>query len=175
MPRLSNRAMGQEIRSWPMVALLLLVVIVAVGCLLWFLGEAMRNERNAMRAKLADAYRAHLSLAQSRLAARWAENLARLDVPEAPPARFAQIAREGLAGSALCFDESKEIVYPSETSNSGVGNDHLGALDRLRVLAKAGDSDALARYVLETFPSSNDAPGRSASRRRSRVKNNEIA
>ena len=59
--------MGQEARSWPMLALLLVVVLGAIGCVLWFLGEAMRNERTAMRETLADAYRAHLALLQAHM------------------------------------------------------------------------------------------------------------
>jgi len=62
---LFQRRMGRDVRAWPMLALLLLVVLVAIGCVLWFMREAMRNERMAVREKLAEAYRGHLALVQA--------------------------------------------------------------------------------------------------------------
>ena len=61
--RLFPRRMGQHIRAWPMLALLLLIVLGAIGCVLWFMRAAMENERFAVRQKLTDAYRGQLTTA----------------------------------------------------------------------------------------------------------------
>src|SRR5258708_25598377 len=62
-----------------LVLLLLLVVMVPSVCLLWFMNQAVQNERLAVRQKLLDAYRDHLALAQERLAAFWRETSTDLD------------------------------------------------------------------------------------------------
>lgn len=46
---LFQRRVGRDVRAWPTLALLLLVVLVAIGCVLWFMREAMQNERVAVR------------------------------------------------------------------------------------------------------------------------------
>jgi len=51
--------------------LLLCVVLVPSICVLWFMNQAVRNERFAVRQELIDAYRATLVLAQERLQAHW--------------------------------------------------------------------------------------------------------
>ena len=95
-----------------MLASLLLVVLVAIGCVLWFMREAMRNERMAVREKLAEAYRGHLTLVQSRAAERWNRQLGRLDSTEPDAAHFARCVREGLADSVICFDGPGRAAYP---------------------------------------------------------------
>src|SRR5437867_9481204 len=63
---------GQDSDVWPVVLLLFAVLVPAV-CLLWFMEAAMRNERLAVRQKLADVYRVRLSASQMRLAQYWKE------------------------------------------------------------------------------------------------------
>src|SRR5437667_5264040 len=60
----------QDSDVWPVVLLLFAVVVPAV-CLLWFMSAAMRNERFAVRQKLAEAYRSQLSGSQARLERYW--------------------------------------------------------------------------------------------------------
>ena len=48
-------------------------------CLLWFMNQAVRNERLAVRQKLAEAYRANLSLIQNQLEANWRQTAGALD------------------------------------------------------------------------------------------------
>lgn len=111
------RRVGQDVRAWPMLALLVIVVVVAAGCVLWFMREAMQNERMAVRETLADAYRGQLTLAQARVAERWNHQLARLDGPEPPAARFARCVRDGLADSVICFGKQGEIAYPTTAAD----------------------------------------------------------
>ncbi|MEO8352467.1 MAG: HAMP domain-containing sensor histidine kinase [Chthoniobacteraceae bacterium] len=99
--RIFRRRVGQDIRAWPTQALLLVIVLVAIGCVLWFMREAMGNERLAVRQKLADAYRGQLALVRERVEERWAHELARFD-QEAPSAElFAKAAREGWADAVI--------------------------------------------------------------------------
>jgi signal transduction histidine kinase len=97
------------------VLFLVLVLMPSIG-LLWFMGQAARNERLAVRQKLVNAYQAHLAMAQERLDAYW-QNLAR-DLDEQadrlPPASlFAKLVRAGLADAVICFDRAGNVVYPS--------------------------------------------------------------
>lgn len=107
-----RRHMGQDLRAWPMLALLLLVVLVAIGCVLWFMREAMRNERLAVREKLAEAYRGQLALMQQRAVEDWRRGLERLDREEPPASLFARAAREGWAESVIVLDAEARMLYP---------------------------------------------------------------
>ena len=121
--RFFHRRMGQDIRAWPMLALLLLVVVVAIGCVLWFMREAMRNERMAVREKLAEAYRGQLTLAQERAVEQWTRGLARFDESEPGPVLFARAVREGWADA---------VVFPGVDSRerSAEANAELLALEK---------------------------------------------
>src|SRR5580704_2970204 len=122
--------MGRDVRAWPMLVLLLVVVLVAIGCVLWFMREAMSNERLAVREKLAEAYRGQLALVQAQLIERWDQQLGRLGGTEGDAARFARCVREGLADSVVCFDEQGRVTYPrlSEGRNAAA-NAELFALE----------------------------------------------
>lgn len=89
--------------------LVLLAVLIPALCLLWFMSEAMRNERFAARQKLAEAYRVQLSSAQALLETAWMAQAARLEelargLPAA--AAFAECVRSGLVDSVLLLDPS---------------------------------------------------------------------
>jgi signal transduction histidine kinase len=159
---LFQRRVGRDVRAWPMLALLLLVVLVAIGCVLWFMREAMRNERMAVREKLAEAYRGHLSLVQAQAEERWNYRLGRLDSVEPDAARFARCVREGLADSVICFDGPGRAAYPSlpATERSVAANTELLALERLtdkadpRFKQIAGQlRDRLNDYAADTLSS----------------------
>jgi signal transduction histidine kinase len=148
---------SQELRSWLVPVLLSLVVLMAICCVLWFLREAMRNERTAMREKLAEAYRGHLQLVQSRILERWNQKLGRLDGAESAQARFARCVTEGLGQSVICFDEAGGVAYPERLGAAGESKGALTLQERVRALAKSGEPKALARFVLENFPSKDTA------------------
>ncbi|HEX8296331.1 MAG TPA: hypothetical protein VF593_08525, partial [Chthoniobacteraceae bacterium] len=96
--------MGQDARAWPMLALLLLVVLGGAGSVLWFMREATRNERMAVRQKLAEAYQGQLAMMRTRLVEDWQRGLARFDSSEPPPVLFERAVRERWAESAILFD-----------------------------------------------------------------------
>ena len=67
---------GRPSGSWLMLLLLLAVLVPSV-CLLWFMNQAVQNERLAVRQKLVDAYRANLALMQNQLEAYWRQTATR--------------------------------------------------------------------------------------------------
>jgi signal transduction histidine kinase len=92
--------------GWWLTLLLLLVVLVPSACLLWFMNQAVQNERLAVRQKLVDAYRGHLSLASERLENFWRQTAGELDAraeKTSAPALFAEEVRAGRADSVINF------------------------------------------------------------------------
>lgn len=138
--------MGRDVRAWPMLVLLLVVILVAIGCVLWFMREAMGNERLAVREKLAEAYRGQLALVQAQLIERWNQQLGRLGGTEGDAARFARCVREGLADSVVCFDEQGRVTYPrlSEGRNAAA-NAELFALESSTNRTSPQFNEAVAR------------------------------
>jgi signal transduction histidine kinase len=99
--------------------LLLLAVLVPSVCLLWFMNQAVRNERLAVRQRLVDAYRVSLSVMQNQLEAHWRQTATELDLEAdqlAPPALFAKQVRAGLADAVICLDAAGNVAYPSPAS-----------------------------------------------------------
>ena len=99
--------------------LLLLAVLVPSVCLLWFMNQAVRNERLAVRQKLADAYRVNLSLVQNQLEAYWRQTAGALDAETnhlAASALFAKQVRAGLADAVICLDSGGNVMYPGPAS-----------------------------------------------------------
>ena len=109
---------GRPSGSWLMLLLLLTVLVPSV-CLLWFMNQAVRNERLAVRQKLADAYRVNLSLVQNQLEAYWRQTAGALDAEAdhlSPPALFAKQVCAGLADAMICLDSASNVVYPGPAS-----------------------------------------------------------
>jgi signal transduction histidine kinase len=108
---------------WLMLLLLMAALVPSV-CLLWFMNQAVRNERLAVRQALAEAYRANLSLIQNQMEARWRQTAVALD-GEAdhliPPALFATQVRAGLADAVICFGSTSNIAYPSPSAEAHGG------------------------------------------------------
>jgi signal transduction histidine kinase len=105
---------GRPSGSWLMLLLVLAAIVPSV-CLLWFMNQAVHNERLAVRQKLADAYRANLSLVQQQLEAVWRQTASALDAEAgqlSAPALFAKQVRAGLADAVICFDSAGRVVYP---------------------------------------------------------------
>lgn len=148
---------GQDNNVWP-VALLLLAVLVPTVCLLWFMSAAMRNERFAVREKLAEVYRVQLLAAQTRLQQYWKETAAKLESLAATtqaPQGFAQCVRSGMVDGVVIFDRNGQVGYPNAPAPVPI---ELGAhakdwqeadrLEHLRHYAEAAKQyDVLARVA----------------------------
>ena len=104
--------------AWPSVLLLSAVLVPAV-CVLWFMGAAMRNERYAARERLAELYRAQLSVSQATIARHWAAAVADLEQiikTNSPAASFSSAVRAGFVDSLIVFNEQGETLYPNSPS-----------------------------------------------------------
>lgn len=99
------------------LALLLVTVVLTPSiCLLWFMKQAVGNERLAVQQRLAEAYRGYLSLAQERLAAYWRAKAGELESQAAstpPPALFASQVLAGSADAIICLDAAGQVLYPN--------------------------------------------------------------
>jgi signal transduction histidine kinase len=142
-----------------MLASLLLVVLVGIACVLWFMNEAMRNERMAVRERLAQAYQGQLTLVQQQTQERWNRWRAQLDAPEPDAAHFARVVQGGLADSIICFDAEGHVAYPRISAyakqDRAAKGDALQADLRARV--KAGDVEGAVQFVLDSFANENGA------------------
>ena len=98
------------------VLLALLAVLIPTACVLWFLNEAVQNERLASRQKLLEAYRGQLSTMRDRLDTYWRRRSEALDKRAArssvPIASIACVA-EGLADAVVFYDDSGRLLYPA--------------------------------------------------------------
>ncbi len=160
--RLFPRRMGRDVRAWPMLALLLLIVLVAIGCVLWFMRAAMQNERMAVRQTLTDAYRGQLGFVQKRVDEQWRAALALADGAEAGAALFARAVREQWADSVIAFDAAGRVSYPQPDGagrlaeanaellalENDPGNAAFAARLRARVLDYSGALPAAQRRFL---------------------------
>jgi signal transduction histidine kinase len=105
------------------VLLALLVVLIPTACVLWFLNEAVHNERLAARQKLLEAYRGQLPLLRDRLDAYWRRQAEALDAAaagSAAPAAFAACVRGGLAEAVVCYAAAGQLAYPAPTARPNV-------------------------------------------------------
>ena len=112
-------------RGYGVVSLLLLAVLVPSACLLWFMNQAVQNERLAVRQKLLEAYRGHLTLLQQRLEDYLSQTATNLDAAAqtaSPAALFAHSVRAGVADSMICFDASGNVTYPAPLPVAHSGN-----------------------------------------------------
>ena len=100
---------------WRVLLLLLVVVVVPTVCVLWFMTEAMRNQRLAVRQELTTLYRSQLVGLGQELRTFWERKqltLASMD-PDTPAAElFAELVRSGVADSAIVYDPSGRVLYP---------------------------------------------------------------
>ena len=117
--RKASTGAGQGQGVWPVLLLLLAAVVVPTACVLWFMSEAVRNERLAVRQKLADVYRPDLVTAADALAAHWearAGALSEVEAERSPAQVFAQLVTGGVCDSAVVCDASGAVLYPAEAS-----------------------------------------------------------
>ncbi|MGO8925799.1 MAG: sensor histidine kinase, partial [Limisphaerales bacterium] len=153
---------GRPTGSWLMLLLLLAALVPSV-CLLWFMNQAVRNERLAVRQKLADAYRVNLSLLQNQLEDCWRIVAAGLDGQDdrtSPPEIFANEVSSGLADGAICFDSAGKVAYPGpgaapKTEAPGAG---WAEMEQLESSNPAQAAAAFARLAEQT--TNTDLAGR---------------
>ncbi|MFH0909497.1 MAG: ATP-binding protein [bacterium] len=152
-----NGGMGGIPGLWPLLMILLLAVMLPTVCLLWFMTEAARNERMAVRQKLTELYTAQVGDLPTALAGYWKDKAIALshfrDRP--PPCRFEELVTNGIAESVIILDDSGKLVYPDigarvETIAMSSTNEYLAVTSlRADVQARirAGDEAGALRIV----------------------------
>ena len=112
---------GHDISRWLVLLFLALGVLAPAACVLWFMNEAMTNQRDAARQKLAEAYRGQLQLVRDRLDADWEKRAAGLDreaASGAAPAAFERCVRNGMADAVVFLNPDGSVAYPSAANAS---------------------------------------------------------
>lgn len=112
-----------------MIGMLMLVVIIPTVCLLWFVSEAVRNERMAVQQKLTDLYRSQLESLQPMLQNFWEHkviNLSRINENLSPSERFIKMVESGIADSMLIYNEEGKLLYPQDYEFSNINLNDLG-------------------------------------------------
>ena len=98
--------------------LLSIAVILPTVCLLWFMTQAVRNERLAVKQKLTNAYEQRLGTLGERMDGLWAtriDSVRRTAEAELEPVEmFAALVDDGPDGcdSVVIYDSSGRAVYP---------------------------------------------------------------
>jgi signal transduction histidine kinase len=114
--RIQLAGTGHDLGRWLVLLFLALGVVAPAACVLWFMNEAMTNQRDAARQKLAEAYRGQLQLVRDRLDADLEKRAADLDreaTSGTPPAVFERCIRNGLADTVVVLNPDGSVAYPS--------------------------------------------------------------
>jgi signal transduction histidine kinase len=113
--------------------LLVLAVVVPTACVLWFMHAAVRNERMAVRQKLADAYGGQLEAAARQVDLHWQERAAEL---------------EASGGAESGVPEPRSAEWEIATALEFARGEHeKAAMAYARVAQKAPDAALAARAL----------------------------
>ena len=107
---------GRDHGFWRALLLLLVAVLVPTAGVLWFMSQAVNQQRDVARQRLTEAYRAQLSLLRDHLDSYWerrADELARSADQEPPAAAFERLVSKGRADAVIYLGGDRSIVYPA--------------------------------------------------------------
>lgn len=111
---MARRLAGRD--SWSVLAILLVLVLVPTTCVLWFMGQAVRNERLAVHQKLSEAYGSLLHTAQGQFETYWSSKVAAIEAVVSGTSAseaFSRLATSGLCESVIVYDSSGGPRYPA--------------------------------------------------------------
>ncbi len=100
---------------WFIIGLLTFAVTVPTLCLLWFMTQAVTNERLVVRQKLVEHYQSQLSIVEPDLKSFWNKKRELLSQPVndlTPGDRFVKLMEKGLSDSAIIFGPDGRLMYP---------------------------------------------------------------
>jgi signal transduction histidine kinase len=117
---------GHDRGLWPVLLLMLVAVLVPTAGVLWFMSQAVNQQRDVARQRLSEAYRGQLALLRDRLDSYWEQRAARLSnrpAHDAPSMVFQQTISGGLADSVVYLAPDGSVAYPTPTAwpSFGVG------------------------------------------------------
>lgn len=113
---------GSNQLRW-VVLLLVIAVLLPTVCLLWFMSQAVRNERLAVRQKLTDVYQQQLDILSKRVDDLWSGRISFVEQETAlkrqPVEMFDLLAGRdnGTSGQKICdaiiiYDSNGKLIYP---------------------------------------------------------------
>lgn len=105
---------------WPVLLCLLIGVLAPTICVLWFMNDALTNQKELNRRRVEQAYQSDLTaqrkLFSERFAAVWKDRVTALDRQSAdlfPATAFEQAIRSGLADSFIVLTREGAPAYPA--------------------------------------------------------------
>lgn len=119
--KIARRINSGDRQLWWVVTLLLVAVVLPTICLVWFMTQAVRNERLAVKQKLNDAYQQRLGALSDRMDALWSARIdsirRKAEAGLEPIEMFALLAAPdnqgpGVCDAAVIYDNSGRAVYP---------------------------------------------------------------
>ena len=135
---------------WSALCLVLAAVLAPTACILYFMNEAINNQRDVSHQKLAEAYSSELRIVQQRLDSFWEARAAALDSQQdAPPAtRFEQAVKTHLAEAVICLGKNGDPAYPAAVAAPAADpSANVADWQRARALEGAGQfAPAAAAY-----------------------------
>lgn len=119
---------------WQTIFVLFLGVLVPTACVIWFMNEAVNNERLAVKQKMSAIYQSQIESVKSGLISRWQGKLKtireKVDQETSymserghPQKLFYSIVKDQLASSVILFSESG-IAYPSAGKKTLLKSDY---------------------------------------------------
>ena len=114
------------------VLLLIVAVILPTVCLLWFMSEAVKNERLVIRQKLVLFHKNELEETARRLETAWSQRcrLFEQDDPVGPYEILVSAASQDGYDALLIYDDSGQRLYPVlSTDTGGVGGPSAALAD----------------------------------------------
>lgn len=129
--------------------LLALVILLPTACVLWFMAQAMQNERLAVEQKLFDFYQGQLATMRGQFDDYWSQQSDQLtELAESLPASeiFAESVEIGLADALIVLDDQAGVVYPTPSRVVPLSNDTEAAAwqEAARLELPTGDLQAAA-------------------------------
>lgn len=104
--------------------LILIAVLVPTAGVLWFMTQAVNQQRDVTRQRLSEAYRSQLVLLRDHLDSFWekrARELAKPAYQESPAVIFEKDINRGLVDSAIYLNADGSIAYPSSARYINAG------------------------------------------------------
>ena len=149
--------------------LLMLMMLVPVGFLIWFMGDAIARQSAASRQAALESYRAQLRLLRARTDVLWRTYADRLEheppvrleraAPSTVEQRFAQLVLEQSLDGAVLLDADGRVSFPHPVGTLAVTHVSLEAMSvqaAVRELVQRGER-TLAIGRIERFIQRGDA------------------
>ena len=99
----------------PVLLTLMLGVLLPTACVLWFMTQAMNNERLALQQKSLDLYNSQLQILTQDFNSQWESNIRHIEAMAAHADAsdlFAEVVGKKLASAILVYDKEGLLRYP---------------------------------------------------------------